>query len=94
MLDDDANFTGSGQHAVEPESFRLTLPALVRVQQVDNYDKGKIISAYYTWTVYLDGSVIARFDYYRDPPKSRKAAIAQAKRAARAYALNSKPDRY
>lgn len=85
FMADDPNFTGSCKSFTPKERIRVTLPAIVNIAQVDNYTDGKITSTYFDWTVVLSERVIARRDVYKPAPKTHKAALAAARRAARAY---------
>lgn len=92
LLDDDPNFTGSCGRSAGTEPFKVTLAAQIDIQQMDNYYNGKLGSIYFKWSVWVNGSQVARYDFYGSPPpKTRKAAVAAAKRAARAYAKIASP---
>lgn len=81
----DPNFTGSCMQHEPREHFRVSMPAQIRIERVDNYANGKIVGTYYHWEVVIDDKVVARRDVFKAPLRSRAAAVAQGKRAARAH---------
>lgn len=83
--DIEPGFTGSVSSHEAPEILRATLPFRVSVKVVENIHEGKVSNRYYDWTVDLLGNQVAYRDVYKNAPRSRKAAISQARRAIRHY---------
>lgn len=88
---DDPNFTGAASTSENHEQMKLTFNARIEIKRVDNYNNGKVIRTYYKWAVYAHGVQITNSDFFSDIPKTRKTAIACARRAARAYAELANP---
>jgi ABC-type sulfate transport system substrate-binding protein len=84
-FDIDADFTGSRMQYVTPEIVRVSMPVKISIQTVDNITKGRITQTYFDWVVTMEGREIARRDIHSTRPRTRNAAIGQAKRAVRAY---------
>lgn len=84
-MSEDPNFTGSRSQYVVPEVIQYRIPFRVSISMVDNFTAGKVKSTYFDWHVTLNGERVAYRDIYKNPPKTRKAAITQARAAIRNY---------
>jgi hypothetical protein len=80
----DPTFTGEESHWESPEIVRVITPALLRIKKVSRYIDGKMTRSFYEWEVVAFALVLARCDYAK-LPRTRKAAIAQAKSAMRRF---------
>jgi hypothetical protein len=86
MLSDDPSFTGQSRHQDHVETVRVATPFTIVTFEVKDYQDGRVTRVSFDWRVNSDGREVARRDVYEKAPRTRKAAVAQAKRAARAYA--------
>lgn len=84
-ISDDPNFTGSSSQYVAPEVLQVRMPFRVAISMVDCYTNGKVTRTYFDWYVDLRGERVCYRDVYKDPPKTRKAAVTQARKAVRNY---------
>jgi hypothetical protein len=81
----DTGFTGSVSSFVAPDVVRLLMPFRISVQVVENVTNGKVTDTHYDWRVEMCHSEIARRNVYLKPPKTREAAVRQARKAIRQY---------
>lgn len=76
------DFTGSQSQSQPREIVKASLPFKIRINMVDGFAAGKRTSRYFIWHVELRDERILYHDPYKQPyPKTRKAAIVQARRA-------------
>lgn len=86
------DFTGSRSHWTDPETVRMAMPFQIRINQVDLVTAGKITKTYFDWKVELRGETIAQRDVFNNRyPRTRKAAITQARRAIGVWVRGLKP---
>jgi hypothetical protein len=85
MFDEDPNFTGSRSQHVPAEVLQARMPFRVIIQAVDNFTDGKLTKTYFDWDVELRGERVCYRNIYKTPPRTRKAAVAQARKAVREY---------
>lgn len=81
--DIEPGFTGSRAQWQPPEVVRVATPFRVAIKVVDNITAGKITRTYFDWHVELQGVEIARRSIHSTRPRTRNAAIGQAKKAIR-----------
>lgn len=80
----DAAFTGASSIMSPPESIRVTVPMIVHINEVEEVTRGEVTQRWYDWRVTFQGTETARCNTINGPrPRTRKAAIGQAKAAIR-----------
>ena len=86
MSSNDPDFTGTSSQLVEPAVLQARMPFRITVKMVDNYTNGKITDTYYDWDVTLLRVEVCRRDVWNNSlPRTRKAAITQARKAIAKY---------
>jgi ketosteroid isomerase-like protein len=84
----EPNFTGSRSQHEPTEHVKASVPFRIVIKIVDDITAGKVTRTYFEWVVELRGNRIASRNVYNDSqPKTRKAAIRQARRAIREWCL-------
>lgn len=77
------DFTGSSSTSEPPEDAFTSVPVRIWIDRVEDVTNGKVTRVYYKWGAQMLGHTVAHMDVNDTHPRTRKAAVAQAKRVLR-----------